>query len=194
MGTNYPTDDEPSTDRPINRTAVTDSVADVEPPGDYLDEFPRWRGGVDVVIPREIARAVAHRVGTVSARGKTVTERTVYDYALDHATVAERFLVPAADWRERHTPLAEWVAQQGVPVEGTDGDRRDGDSHRPRITATDDERSPTEKIVRAWQLLESVPVDELDDDTDSRVLTALEQLDSAVSAAVADGRLTTEGD
>jgi hypothetical protein len=31
-------------------------VADVEPPGDSLDEFPRWNGGVGVVIPREVAR------------------------------------------------------------------------------------------------------------------------------------------
>jgi len=46
--------------------------------------------------------------------------------------------------------------------------------------------------ARAWQLLESVPLDELDDDTGSRVLTALEQLDSAVRGAVADGRLSTD--
>jgi len=189
MATNNPTDDDEPSDRQRLAATERDSVADVEPPGDYLGEFPRWSGAVDVVIPREVARAVAHRVGTVSARGKTVTERTVYDYALDHACVTERFLVPNGP--NPHVPLAEWVSQRGVPVKRTEGGRRDDDSHRPRVTATDTE-TPTEKIVRAWQLLESVPLDELDDDTDSRVLTALEQLDSAVHGAVADGRLSSD--
>jgi hypothetical protein len=106
--------------------------------------------------------------------------------------VTERFLVP--NGAGPHVPLAEWVEQRGVPIERTEGGRDSvDDSQRPSVTATDTE-SPTEKIVRAWQLLESVPLDELDDDTGSRVLTALEQLDSAVRGAVADGRLSTEGD
>ncbi len=32
-------------------------MADVEPSGDYPDELPRWNGGVDVVVPYEVAHS-----------------------------------------------------------------------------------------------------------------------------------------
>ena len=130
MATNdEPTTDEASGEQPDEfRVAVTDSVADVEPPGEYLDEFPKWNGGVDVVVPKDVARAIAHRAGARATDGDTVTERTVYDLAYDHAQVTERFLVPADDWRDANVPLVEWVEQHGVPVDRTESDRRDADS------------------------------------------------------------------
>jgi len=70
MATNDDTDDstEPSGEqRTERRTPVTDSVADVEPPGEYLDEFPEWRGTVDVVLPDDVARAVSRS----TARSRT---------------------------------------------------------------------------------------------------------------------------
>jgi hypothetical protein len=124
MGTNSSRNSSRNDDEPNDRQRLAadelDSVADVEPPDNYLDEFPRWNSAVDVVIPREVARAVAHRVGTVSARGKTVIDRTVTDFASDHAQVTERFLVPTGSGA---VPLAEWVEQRGVPVERTEGGR-----------------------------------------------------------------------
>ena len=118
MGHNYPTDDDEPTNNRLSAREI-DSVATVEPPADHLDQFPEWRGSVGVVIPREVARAVAHRVGVAAARGKTVTERTVYDYALDHAQVHERFRVPVGSGT---APLADWVDRRGVAVERTEGD------------------------------------------------------------------------
>ena len=118
MGTNYPNDDEPN-DRQRLAAREIDSVATVEPPADYLDQFPEWRGSVGVVIPREVARAVAHRAGAVAARGKTVTDRTITDYALDHAQVHERFRVPVGSGT---VSLSEYAEQHGVPVERTEGD------------------------------------------------------------------------
>ena len=118
MGHNYPNDDDEPTN---NRLAADeyDSVADVSPPADYLDQFPEWRGSVDVVIPKDVARAVAHRAGAVAARGKTVTDRTITDYALDHAQVHERFRVPVGSGT---ISLSEYAEQHGVPVERTEGD------------------------------------------------------------------------
>ena len=118
MGTNYPRDDDEPTNNRLSAREI-DSVATVEPPADYLDEFPDWSGGVGVVIPREVARAVAHRVGVAAARGKTVTERTVADFAYDHAQVHERFRVPVGSGT---VSLAEWVERRGVAVERTEGD------------------------------------------------------------------------
>ena len=86
MGTNYPNDDDEPTNNRLAAREI-DSVATVEPPADYLDQLPEWRGSVGVVIPREVARAVAHRVGAVAARGKTVTGQSGLDYALGHAQV-----------------------------------------------------------------------------------------------------------
>ena len=118
MGHNYPRDDDEPTSNRLTAREI-DSVATVEPPADYLGEFPEWRGSVDVVVPREVARAVAHRAGAVAARGKTVTDRTITDYALDHAQIHERFLVPVGSGT---ASLAEYAEQHGVAVERTEGD------------------------------------------------------------------------
>jgi hypothetical protein len=155
MGTNNPRDDDEPSDRQRLAADEYDSVADVEPPAEYLDEFPGWSGGVGVVIPREVARAVAHRVGVAAARGKTVTERTVADFAYDHATVTERFQVPNGSGT---VSLAEWVEQRGVPVERTEGDR---DSAEPATTTavTDDGHTRAHFPARAeYRPGEDVPL------------------------------------
>jgi len=155
MGTNYPRDDDEPSDRQRLAADEFDSVADVEPPGEYLTEFPDWSGGVGVVIPREVARAVAHRVGVAAARGKTVTERTVADFAYDHAQLTERFQVPSGSGT---VSLAEWVEQHGVPVERTEGGRA---SAEPATTTaiTDDGHTRAHFPARAeYRPGEDVPL------------------------------------
>jgi len=155
MGTNYPRDDDEPNDRHRLAADEFDSAADVEPPAEYLDEFPDWSGAVGVVIPREVARAVAHRVGVAAARRKTVTERTVADFAYDHAQIHERFQVPSGSGT---VSLVEWVEQHGVPVERTEGGR-DSAETATTTAITDDGRTRAHFPARAeYRPGEDVPI------------------------------------
>jgi len=111
-----PNSDRPTDEQTDENHQLSESVADVAPPAESIHDFPTWAGTVDVFLPDDVARAVAHRAGARAHREGAITECEVHDLAYDHAQVWARFLAEP-DTLEPAVPLSDWVADQGVPVD-----------------------------------------------------------------------------